>query len=274
MRIIEKTEPVALPMAWDKDQDFKEMKIIRSLLIRQILCSAMSLSMVCSITPAAGAGSGHKRSATGAILAVKISRFGKVNDHYYRGSQPKSDQYQQLVAAGIKTVVDLRDDAEDYARSAAEGVGLRYINLPLNDNRYPPTDAAARFLEIVNNPANWPVYVHCAGGRHRTGAMTAVYRMTVDGWDAERAYAEMKQYDFYTRFGHGCFKDFVYDYYRDLQLQRSIRSFRRAYRSWASSPNDQYLCGESRGQQDVPARICNAYHFCYYQRAAAAKISA
>ena len=217
-------------MAWEKDQDFKEMKIKRTFLIGQILCSAIALSMACLITSAAGAGSDHKLSVMGVIPAVKIPRFGKINDHYYRGSQPKVDQYQQLVAAGIKTIVDLRDDPEDYARSAAESAGLRYINLPLNDKHCPATDAAARFLKIVNDPANWPVYVHCAGGRHRTGAMTAVYRMTVDGWDADRAYAEMKQYGFYKSFGHQCFKNFVYDYYRDLQARRPTSQSKRAFR--------------------------------------------
>jgi len=46
--------------------------------------------------------------------------------------------------------------------------------------------------------------------------MTAIYRMAVDGWSVERAHQEMKRYDFYTRWGHQCFKDFFYDYYRNF----------------------------------------------------------
>ena len=49
--------------------------------------------------------------------------------------------------------------------------------------------------------------------------MLAVYRMEVDGWDVDRAYQEMKDYDFYTRFGHGCYKDYVYDYNRALKAR-------------------------------------------------------
>jgi hypothetical protein len=49
--------------------------------------------------------------------------------------------------------------------------------------------------------------------------MTAVYRMSVDGWGIDRAYQEMKRYDFSTSWGHGAYKDYVYDYYRDLQAQ-------------------------------------------------------
>src|SRR4029453_8553151 len=74
--------------------------------------------------------------------AFDLPNFGKVNDHYYRGAQPRADQYDELADLGIKTVIDLRDDARSYAKGSAERVGLRYINLPLNDKRRPPEDAA------------------------------------------------------------------------------------------------------------------------------------
>jgi hypothetical protein len=42
--------------------------------------------------------------------------------------------------------------------------------------------------------------------------MTAVYRMTKDGWSADRAYQEMKQFNFEGFPGHPELKHFVYDY--------------------------------------------------------------
>jgi len=42
--------------------------------------------------------------------------------------------------------------------------------------------------------------------------MGAVYRYEFYNWDFEKVYQEMKQYDFYTSWGHGAFKDFVKDY--------------------------------------------------------------
>ena len=68
----------------------------------------------------------------------------------------------------------------------------------------------------MNDPANQPVYVHCQGGRHRTGVMTAIYRLTHDGWNADRAFAEMKLYEFEKGFGHAALKSFVYDFYAKL----------------------------------------------------------
>jgi protein tyrosine/serine phosphatase len=150
-------------------------------------------------------------------IAVDVNNFGKVTDFFYRGAQPKGEEYHQLAVIGIKTVIDLRDDPKDYAKNLAERAGLKYINFPMGDKEYPASDAASKFLTLIGNQENWPVYVHCAGGRHRTGIMTAVFRLTIQGWDINRAYGEMKNYDFYTRWGHKPMKEFIFDYYRDLQ---------------------------------------------------------
>ena len=153
--------------------------------------------------------------------AVGVENFGQVTDFYYRGSQPKGEEYNQLATIGVKTIIDLRDDPKDYAKELTEHAGMKYVNFPLSDKDYPPPDAASKFLSLVNDKENWPVYVHCAGGRHRTGAMTAIFRMTVQGWDANRAYEEMKDYDYYKRFGHKAMKQYVFDYFRDIGNRRT-----------------------------------------------------
>ncbi|MGE0129870.1 MAG: dual specificity protein phosphatase family protein [Blastocatellales bacterium] len=154
-------------------------------------------------------------------VTVEVDNFGKVTDFYYRGAQPKGVEYNQLAAIGVKTIIDLRDNPKDYAKTLAEQAGLKYINFPMSDKDYPAPDSAPKFLTLVNDKENWPVYVHCAGGRHRTGAMTAVFRMTNQGWDINRAYEEMKDYDFYTRWGHKAMKTFVFDYYRNLNNKQT-----------------------------------------------------
>src|ERR1700719_2873554 len=75
---------------------------------------------------------------------------------------------------------------------------------------------ASSRIRIVNDPGSQPVYVHCVGGRHRTGVMTAIHRMNDDRWTADRALAEMKQYRFGADFLHQEFKEFVYRYHPDL----------------------------------------------------------
>jgi protein tyrosine phosphatase (PTP) superfamily phosphohydrolase (DUF442 family) len=192
--------------------------------IYQIFQFATVIALACSIIVPAFAKKDRKRNAAHGNAAVTIDNFGQVNDHIYRGGQPKDVEFRQLVVLGIKTVLDLRGDAEPDSKIEAEQAGLRYINMPLEPKQYPRAYAAARFLEIVNDQANWPVFVHCAGGRHRTGAMIAVYRMTMDHWTVDQAYKEMKQYDFYTFGGHGCFKEYVYDYSRNKQFDVASES--------------------------------------------------
>jgi len=182
--------------------------------------AAFALIFACALTIATSAVASRQRMADD-DTAVEIENFGKVNDHFYRGAQPMDRHYKQLAALGVKTIVDLRADPVPQAHFEAERAGLRYLNLPLEEKRYPPADAAEQFLKIVNDQTNWPVFVHCKGGRHRTGAMTAVYRMEVDGWNLEQAYKEMKRYDFYTRWGHKCFKEYVRDYYLSLSKRNN-----------------------------------------------------
>jgi protein tyrosine/serine phosphatase len=194
----------------------------RRVLSQRMHRSVFATLLACSLLTPAFANSDHKREAARGNAVVDIDNFGQVNDHIYRGGQPKGDNYHQLATLGVKTIVDLRGDSEPDERALSERAGLRYINLPMAPKHYPQADAAQRFLEIVNDQANWPVYVHCAGGKHRTGVMLAAYRLSVDGWDMERAYQEMKDYGFYTGMGHGCYKDYIYDYYRDWQAHNQL----------------------------------------------------
>ena len=89
---------------------------------------------------------------------------------------------------------------------------MRYVNIPMIAKKYPVTAQVEQFLKLVDDPSTGKFFVHCAGGRHRTGAMGAVYRFNHYHWNFDQVYAEMKKYDFYTRWGHGDFKKFVQDY--------------------------------------------------------------
>ena len=152
---------------------------------------------------------------------IKIKNFGQMDDRFYRGAQPKETDYKDLAQLGIRTVIDLRDDPEPYEKPMVESLGMTYIHIPMTDKKYPRPEALDLFFKTVNDPHTGKFFVHCAGGRHRTGVMGAVYRFKFYNWDFEQAYKEMKQYDFYTRWGHGALKDFVEDYYAQMQQAKS-----------------------------------------------------
>jgi protein tyrosine/serine phosphatase len=151
------------------------------------------------------------------VSNIKIKNFGQMDELFYRGAQPKEEDYKDLAALGIKTVIDLQSKPKGYEKPAVEALGMRYVNIPMIDKAYPKQEWVDAFLKVVNDPTTGKFYVHCAGGRHRTGAMGAVYRYTKYGWNYDQVYAEMKKYDFYTSWGHGDFKKFVEDYWQHIQ---------------------------------------------------------
>jgi len=149
---------------------------------------------------------------------VKIKNFGQMDERFFRGARPKKEEdYKALAAMGIKTVIDLTDEPKEYAKPMVESLGMKYVHIPMIAKKYPTQEATDAFLKTVNDPDTGKFYVHCAGGRHRTGAMGAVYRYEFYNWDFDKVYQEMKQYDFYTSWGHGAFKDFVKDYHAKKQ---------------------------------------------------------
>jgi protein tyrosine/serine phosphatase len=169
-------------------------------------------TLVLALSVAASAAAATKGS--GKLTSITIDNFGQVDDHYYRGAQPQGHDYANLSALGVKTVIDLTAEGEADTNEAGmvQSAGMKFVRIPMTTHDQPAPDAVARFLSLVNDPANQPVYVHCQGGQHRTGAMTAVYRMTHDGWTADRAFSEMEQYKFGPAFLHGTLKNFVYGY--------------------------------------------------------------
>jgi len=153
---------------------------------------------------------------------VTIKNFGQMDDRFFRGAQPKEGDYSQLAALGIKTVIDLRDDPEAYEKQNVEALGMRYVNIPMIAKKYPESSQVEQFLKLVDDPSTGKFFVHCAGGRHRTGVMGAVYRFNHYNWNYDQVYAEMKKYDFYTRWGHGDMKKFVQDYAAGFQNKQSV----------------------------------------------------
>src|SRR6266478_1584764 len=147
-----------------------------------------------------------------AFTNIKIRNFGQMDARFYRGAQPDESDYKDLKALGVKTVIDLQDHPTSYEKRDVEALGMRYVNLPMSDSSYPKDESINAFLKLVNDPATGVFFAHCAGGRHRTGVMGAIYRFNVNHWNYDQAYAEMKDYDFYTRFGHGDLKTYVEDY--------------------------------------------------------------
>ena len=158
------------------------------------------------------------------LSRIRIKNFGRINDNYYRGAQPKRRDYSDLASLGVKTVIDLQQDGEASEQTDVESAGMQFYRIGLSDSSWPSREKTDQFLKLVNDPANQPVFIHCHGGRHRAGIMTAIYRINHDKWSADQAYGEMKKYEFESGFGHGALRDYVYDYAQKNQSIASVNA--------------------------------------------------
>jgi len=120
----------------------------------------------------------------------------------YRSGQLNLAGLKRLIHDyGIKTVVSLRDgektnDMEEEKYLSTE-TALNFVRIPprawwASDGTIPAEIGLAQFRQVMDDPANYPVLVHCFAGIHRTGAFCAVRRMDYDGWTNEDAIQEMK----------------------------------------------------------------------------------
>ena len=151
----------------------------------------------------------YAQTSPSAINGITVKNFGQMDEHYYRGGQPKENEYKSLKDLGINTIVDLRNDPEAYEKPSAEALGMKYINIPMDDAEYASAGTIATFLKVISDPANGTMFVHCKGGKHRAGVTGAVYRFNKYAWTYEQAFAEMEKFKFDTSWVLKVMKTFV-----------------------------------------------------------------
>jgi len=132
-------------------------------------------------------------------FAVPINNFRKVDDYLYRGGQPKEIGLVALKNMQIKSIVSLRWRKQriESERLLAENLGLRFYSIPLNYWTLPRESDVKALLEVIDDQANQPVFVHCFHGADRTGVMVAMYRILRNDWSLQEAYKEMRDCGFH-----------------------------------------------------------------------------
>lgn len=129
---------------------------------------------------------------------------------FYRSGQMTVPGLRKIVETkGIRTIVNLRDgdsrpDQQEEAFCTARGIKyVRIVQKPwaASDHSVPAQEGVNAFIEVMRDPANYPVLLHCFAGHHRTGAYCAIYRMEFDGWRPDQAIREMIELGYDTIFG-------------------------------------------------------------------------
>jgi len=163
----------------------------------------MSLALfLFSFAPAALAQSDRKQ-------IEGVQNFGEVTERYFRGGEVTPAGVDKLATMGVKTIIDLRDKPSEGEPEACKRNGITYHKFPMDGSATPDDKAVNEILSIIQN-AKEPVYVHCSAGKHRTGTIAALYRIRVQGWTKEQAWAEQQSYGFGPAEEHPALYAYVY----------------------------------------------------------------
>ena len=141
-----------------------------------------------------------------------LSNVGRVSPGIYRGAQPLPEGYDTLKKMGVRTVINLRSKHSE--KNTVEALGMKSIEVPFSVLKDVNIEKINSLIDIMINPDNQPVYVHCKLGQDRTGIVIAAYRMRVDGWSLKEAEAEMQAFGFNDLWYE--LKEFIRNYAKSL----------------------------------------------------------
>jgi hypothetical protein len=106
---------------------------------------------------------------------------------------------ERLLSVGVRTVIDLRTPAEPPSiralleKVATEAVEPTWMGIPILDGGAPSVGQMQTILDVIDGSLRRerPVYVHCQGGRGRTGTVIACWWIRHARFDPEGALAEL-----------------------------------------------------------------------------------
>jgi len=94
----------------------------------------------------------------------------------WASSKTAADYAPLFAARGIRDVVTLSEDSDDYPEKAFTAHGVRHRSLSFPEYGHPPCEVVEDFVALMR-AAPGAVAVHCSDGRGRTGELLGVYLM-------------------------------------------------------------------------------------------------
>jgi protein tyrosine/serine phosphatase len=157
--------------------------------------------------------SGVFGSAHFALAADKIpiANFSEIAPGIYRGGAPDDAGTAYLASIKLKTDVDLEsfrwpviwDEESDDKAVGIQLVSEPLLSLPGIFSIIQPSVSNRRInkiLSLMSDPANYPIYIHCQKGEDRTGLVVGLYRVLIQKWSPEDAWAEMLKFGYHPYF--------------------------------------------------------------------------
>ncbi len=146
-------------------------------------CCLFALWLGAGFAPAAERPAGWAQP----VAIEHAENFFRVTPDFYRSAQPNKEAMQAYAAFGIATVINLRNFHDDVEEASGTSLHLRRVGVNTWDIE--EDEVVEALALILTSPK--PVLLHCMHGADRTGLVTAVYRVTQQGWTKAEAEREM-----------------------------------------------------------------------------------
>jgi len=162
------------------------------------------------------------------IYVAGVPNAAQVDEHLYRGAQPRSPGLRALKEMGMTTIVDLRDEQKskiEWEQKTSEALGLRFLNIPVNGWAPPSDQQVALFLKIFRDDPQAKVFVHCQFGDDRTGVFVATYRIAFDKYSGGEAIREMREFGFNSSW-HRDMSGYVREFPEQLESSPALAEFK------------------------------------------------
>jgi hypothetical protein len=142
----------------------------------------------------------------------------------YRSAWLDADVFAELISQyQIRSIVNLCNPDEMGRqrcvdeRAAVEGSGAILHDATMPNTIDPADPQVARLVEILANPSNYPLLVHCQHGVTRTAKFLAMYDILYRHLSADESLARMPV------FGHGEYTVSVYAFARNFEQQHAAQ---------------------------------------------------
>ncbi|QLL13568.1 phosphatase domain-containing protein [Pseudomonas chlororaphis] len=155
---------------------------------RTLPALCLSLLTLLAWPQAQAAETGATRPAQWAQPVETHYNLYQMSPTLYRSALPDGGAVPLLEKLKVGTVINFLPESD---ASWLQAPGIKQVQLPYRTNHVDDADVLAALRAIQSAESDGPVLMHCKHGSDRTGLMSAMYRVVVQGWSKEEALNEM-----------------------------------------------------------------------------------